>query len=100
MSFVFFLYFSLILFLIGLIGVGLNRKNVLLTIMSIELVLLAVNINIITSSVFLDDLTGQIFSLFILIIAAAESSIGLAILICYYRIRGDISIEYINFLKG
>ena len=81
MSFVFFLYFSLILFLIGLIGVGLNRKNVLLTIMSIELVLLAININIITSSVFLDDLTGQIFSLFILIIAAAESSIGLAILI-------------------
>ena len=78
----------------------LNRKNIILMLMSIELMLLAVNFNFIIFSVFLDDIVGQIFALFILTVAAAESAIGLAILVVYYRIRGTVSIEYINLLKN
>jgi len=83
-----------------LCGIMLNRKNIILMLMSIELMLLAVNFNFIIFSVFLDDIIGQIFALFILTVAAAESAIGLAILVIYYRIRGTVSIEYINLLKG
>ena len=78
----------------------LNRKNIIIMLMSIELMLLAVNFNFIIFSVFLDDVVGQIFAFFILTIAAAESAIGLAILVIYYRVRGTVSIEYINLLKG
>ena len=78
----------------------LNRKNIIIMLMSIELMLLAVNFNFIIFSVFLDDVVGQIFAFFILTIAAAESAIGLAILVIYYRVRGSVSIEYINLLKG
>jgi NADH-quinone oxidoreductase subunit K len=78
----------------------LNRKNIILMLMSIELMLLAVNFNFIIFSFFLDDIVGQIFALFVLTVAAAESAIGLAILVVYYRIRGTVSIEYINLLKN
>nr|QIC54994.1 NADH dehydrogenase subunit 4L [Cryptophyta sp. CCMP2293] len=91
---------ALILFLIGLSGIFLNRKNILLLLMSIELMLLAINFNFIIYSVFLDDVLGQIFALLILTVAAAESAIGLAILVVYYRIRGTIAIEFINLMRG
>lgn len=95
-----YLTFSSLLFLIGLSGIYLNRKNIILLLMSIELLLLAVNLNFLMFSVFLDDLVGQFFALFILTVAAAESAIGLALLVIYYRIRGSISIEFINLMKG
>ena len=95
-----FLVVSMSLFFIGLSGIMLNRKNIVVMLMSIELVLLAINFNFIVFSVFLDDIFGQIFALFVLTVAAAESAIGLAILVVYYRIRGTVSIEYINLLKG
>lgn len=91
---------AIILFLIGLWGLLLNRKNLILIIMSIELMLLAVNILFITFSMSLDDLVGQIISLFIITVAAAESSIGLAILVIYYRIHGNIAVTDLNLLKG
>ncbi len=89
-----------ILFFIGIFGIILNKRNILLILMCIELILLSVNLNFITFSVYLDDFYGQIFSLFILTIAAAESAIGLAILISYYRIRGKIDINQVSTLKG
>ncbi len=95
-----FLLISVSLFFIGLSGIMLNKKNIVVMLMSIELVLLSINFNFIIFSVFLDDVLGQIFALFILTVAAAESAIGLAILVVYYRIRGTVSIEYINLLKG
>ena len=95
-----FLIVSALLFTIGVIGIFLNRKNVITILMSIELILLAVNINLITFSYFLDDLTGQIFSLFVLTVAAAEAAIGLAILVIYNRNAGNIEIEKISALKG
>ena len=95
-----FLVLSAILFTIGVIGIFLNRKNVIIILMSIELILLSVNINLIAFSYFLNDLTGQIFSLFVLTVAAAEAAIGLAILVTYYRNAGNIEIEEINTLKG
>jgi len=95
-----YLFVVIILFFIGLCGIMLNRKNIILMLMSVELMLLAVNLNLIIFSVFLDDLIGQLFALFILTVAAAESAIGLAILVVYYRIRGTVSIEYINLMKG
>jgi NADH-quinone oxidoreductase subunit K len=95
-----FLVISMSLFFIGLSGIMLNRKNIVVMLMSIELVLLAINFNFVVFSVFLDDILGQIFALFVLTVAAAESAIGLAILVVYYRIRGTVSIEYINLLKG
>jgi NADH-quinone oxidoreductase subunit K len=95
-------YFSLglILFLIGLSGIVLNRRNLLLMLMSIELMLLAVNMNLIAFSVSLDDIMGQLFAILVLTVAAAESAIGLAILLLYYRLRGSISVEKLHFLRG
>ena len=89
-----------VIFSIGIIGIFLNRKNVIVILMSIELILLAVNINLVSFSIFLNDLTGQIFALFILTVAAAEAAIGLAIIVVYYRNKGTIRIEEINTLKG
>ena len=95
-----FLILSALLFSIGVIGIFLNRKNVIIILMSIEIILFAVNINLIAFSYFLNDLTGQIFSLFVLTVAAAEAAIGLAILVIYNRNAGSIEIEKINTLKG
>lgn len=91
---------SMILFLLGVWGIFLNRKNIIVMLMSIELMLLAVNLNFLVFSVYLDDMMGQLFSLFILTVAAAESAIGLALLVVYYRIRGTIAVEFISLLKG
>ena len=95
-----FLILSALLFAIGVIGIFLNRKNVIIILMSIEIILLSVNLNLIALSYFLNDLTGQIFSLFVLTVAAAEAAIGLAILVIYNRNAGSIEIEKINALKG
>ena len=89
-----------IIFTIGLVGIFLNRKNIIIILMSIELTLLAVNINLVSFSIFLNDLTGQIFALFILTVAAAEAAIGLAIIVVYYRNSGTIRVEEIDNLKG
>jgi len=94
------LFTNTLLFLIGTFGILLNRRNILIILMCIELVLLSVNLNFVIFSVYLDDFYGQIFSLFVLTVAAAESAIGLAILILYYRIRGKILINQIAVLKG
>jgi len=95
-----YLFVAMILFLIGLSGIFLNRKNIIILLMSIELMLLAINFNFIIFSVFLDDILGQLFALLVLTVAAAESAIGLAILVVYYRIRGTIAIEFIDLMKG
>ena len=95
-----FLILSSLIFSIGVIGIFLNRKNVIIILMSVELILLAVNINLVAFSYFLGDLTGQIFALFVLTVAAAEAAIGLAILVVYNRNAGNIEIENINNLKG
>ncbi|TWB42531.1 NADH dehydrogenase subunit K [Nitrospirillum pindoramense] len=89
-----------ILFILGVFGIFLNRRNVIIILMSIELILLAVNINLVAFSVFLHDLVGQVFALFILTVAAAEAAIGLAILVIYFRNRGSIAVEDINLMKG
>ena len=89
-----------LLFTIGICGIILNRKNIIIILMSVELILLAVNINLVAFSSFLGDLTGQVFSLFILTVAAAEAAIGLAILVTYFRNRGSIAVEDINMMKG
>jgi len=89
-----------IIFTIGLVGVFLNRKNIIVILMCIELILLAVNINFVSFSIFINDLSGQIFTLFILTVAAAEAAIGLAIIVVYYRNSGTIRVEEINKLKG
>jgi len=89
-----------IIFTIGVIGIFLNRKNVIVILMSIELILLSVNVNLVSFSVFLNDLTGQIFTFFILTVAAAEAAIGLAIIVVYYRNTGTIHVEEIDSLKG
>ena len=89
-----------IIFTIGLVGIFLNRKNIIIILMSIELILLAVNINLVSFSIFTNDLTGQIFALFILTVAAAEAAIGLAIIVVYYRNSGTIRVEEIDNLKG
>ncbi len=89
-----------IIFTIGLVGIFLNRKNVIVLLMSIELILLAVNINLVSFSIFIDDLSGQIFTLFILTVAAAEAAIGLAIIVVYFRNAGTIRVEEIDKLKG
>lgn len=95
-----YLLVSTVLFLLGMGGIFLNRKNIIIILMSIELMLLAVNLNFIVYSVYLDDLVGQMFALFILTVAAAESAIGLAILVVYYRVKGSISMEFVNMMKG
>ncbi len=89
-----------ILFTIGIFGIFLNRKNVIIILMSIELMLLAVNINLVAFSAFLQDLTGQIFALLVLTVAAGEAAIGLAILVTYFRNRQTIAVEDINMMKG
>ena len=89
-----------ILFTIGVLGIFLNRKNIIIILMSVELILLAVNINFVAFSTYLGDLVGQVFALFILTVAAAEAAIGLAILVVYFRNRGSIAVEDINLMKG
>jgi NADH-quinone oxidoreductase subunit K len=89
-----------ILFTLGIFGIFLNRKNVIVILMSIELMLLAVNINFVAFSAFLHDLVGQVFAMFVLTVAAAEAAIGLAILVVYFRNRGTIEVEDINLMKG
>ena len=89
-----------ILFVFGVFGIFINRKNVITILMSIELILLSVSINLVAFSAYSSDLTGQIFSLFILTVAAAEAAIGLAILVVYFRNRGSIAVEDINVMKG
>jgi len=89
-----------ILFTIGIFGIFLNRKNVIIILMSIELMLLAVNINLVAFSSFLGELTGQIFALLVLTVAAGEAAIGLAIVVVYFRNRGTIAVEDINMMRG
>jgi NADH-quinone oxidoreductase subunit K len=95
-----YLALAAILFTIGVVGIFINRKNVIVILMSIELILLAVNINLVSFSAFLGDVTGQVFAMFVLTVAAAEAAIGLAILVVYFRNRGDIAVENANLLKG
>ena len=95
-----FLFFGAIVFTIGVCGIVLNRKNIIIILLSIELILLAVNINMVAFSVYLNDLVGQIFSIFILTVAAGEAAIGLAILVVYFRNRGSIEVEHINEMHG
>ena len=89
-----------ILFTLGIVGIFLNRKNVIIILMSIELMLLAVNINFVAFSSYLNDMVGQVFAMFVLTVAAAEAAIGLAILVIYFRNRGSIEVEDINMMKG
>ena len=95
-----YLVVAAILFALGIFGIFLNRKNVIVILMSLELMLLAVNINLVAFSYFLGDITGQVFALFNLTVAAAEAAIGLAIVVVYYRNRGSIAVEDINMMKG
>jgi NADH-quinone oxidoreductase subunit K len=88
------------LFTIGIFGIFLNRKNVIIILMSVEIILLAVNINLVAFSSFLGDLTGQVFALLVLTVAAAEAAIGLAILVVYFRNRGSIAVEDVNTMRG
>ncbi len=89
-----------ILFTLGVFGIFLNRKNVIIMLMSIELMLLAVNINLVAFSTFLNDMVGQVFAMLVLTVAAAEAAIGLAILVVYFRDRGSIAVEDVNVMKG
>lgn len=91
---------SAILFTIGIFGIFLNRKNVIVILMSIELILLAVNLNMVAFSMHLNDIVGQVFALLVLTVAAAEAAIGLAILVVFYRNRGSIAVEDVNMMKG
>ena len=91
---------SAILFTLGILGIFLNRKNVIVILMSVELILLSVNLNLVAFSATLGDLTGQVFAMFILTVAAAEAAIGLAIVVIYFRNRGSIEVEDISTLKG
>jgi NADH-quinone oxidoreductase subunit K len=89
-----------ILFTIGVVGIFLNRKNIIIILMSVELILLSVNLNFVAFSSYLGDLVGQVFALFVLTVAAAEAAIGLAILVVYFRNRGTIAVEDVNVMKG
>jgi NADH-quinone oxidoreductase subunit K len=89
-----------VLFTLGVFGIFLNRKNVIVILMAIELILLAVNINLVAFSTHLNDIVGQVFALLVLTVAAAEASIGLAILVVYFRNRGSIAVEDINMMRG
>jgi NADH-quinone oxidoreductase subunit K len=91
---------SSILFVLGVLGIFLNRKNVIVILMANELILLAVNLNLVAFSAFLGDLTGQIFAMFVLTVAAGEAAIGLAILVIYFRSRGTIAVDSVDHLKG
>jgi len=96
----YYLFLSSILFIVGVLGIFIIRKNIIIILMSIELMLLSVNFNFIIFSIFLDDMLGQLAALIVLTIAASESAIGLAILVIYYRLRGIISVDYISIIKG
>ncbi len=89
-----------VLFTIGVFGIFINRKNVIVILMSIELILLAVNINLVSFSVYLHQVVGQIFAMFVLTVAAAEAAVGLAILVTFFRNRGDIAVDDVNMMKG
>ena len=89
-----------VLFVLGIFGIFLNRKNVIVIMMSIELILLAVNLNLVAFSSALGDLAGQVFAMFVLTVAAAEAAIGLAIVVVYFRNRGSIQVEDVNLMKG
>ena len=88
------------LFTIGVLGIFVNRKNIIVILMSIELILLAVNINLVAFSVYLHDVVGQIFAMFVLTVAAGEAAVGLAILVIYFRARGTIAVDDVNHMKG
>lgn len=95
-----YLLMSATLFIIGIFGIFVNRKNIIIILMSIEIILMAVNINLVTFSSFMNDLVGQVFTLFVLTVAAAEAAIGLAILVCFYRSKGSILVDDVNMMKG
>ena len=95
-----YLTLAAIIFTIGVIGIFLNRKNVIIILMSIELILLAVNINLVSFSIYSQNLVGQVFTMFILTVAAAEAAVGLAIIVIYYKNKGSINVDQINSLKG
>jgi NADH-quinone oxidoreductase subunit K len=95
-----YLWVAAILFTLGIFGIFLNRKNVIVILMSVELILLAVNINLVAFSAFLGDIVGQVYALIVLTVAAAEAAIGLAILVAYYRNRGSIAVADVNLMKG
>jgi len=95
-----YLIVAAVLFTLGVFGIFLNRKNVIIILMSVELILLAVNINLVAFSTYLNDIVGQVFALLVLTVAAAEASIGLAILVVYFRNRGSIAVEDINMMRG
>ena len=95
-----YLVVSSILFVMGMLGIFLNRKNVIIILMAIELMLLAVNLNLVAFSAFLGDMTGQVFAMFVLTVAAGEAAIGLAILVIYFRQRGTIAVDDVNRMKG
>ena len=95
-----YLILAAIIFTIGIIGIFLNRKNVIIILMSIELILLAVNINLVSFSIYLQNLVGQVFTMFILTVAAAEAAVGLAIIVIYYKNKGSINVEQISSLRG
>lgn len=91
---------AFVLFILGILGIVVNRKNIIILLMSIELMLLAINFLLITISSAFDNIHGQLFALYILVVAAAESAIGLSILVAYYRVRGTIAVKFINLLRG
>ena len=95
-----YLTLAAVIFAIGVVGIFLNRKYVIIILMSIELILLAVNINLVSFSIYLQNLVGQIFTMFILTVAAAEAAVGLAIIVIYYKNKGSIHVEQISSLKG
>jgi NADH-quinone oxidoreductase subunit K len=95
-----YLFVAAVLFTIGVFGIFVNRKNIIVILMSIELILLAVNINLVSFSVYLHQVTGQIFAMFVLTVAAAEAAVGLAILVTFFRNRGDITVDHANMMKG
>ncbi len=95
-----YLTLAAIIFTIGIVGIFMNRKNVIIILMSIELILLAVNINLVSFSIYLQNLVGQVFTMFILTVAAAEAAVGLAIIVVYYKNKGSIHVDQINSLKG
>lgn len=96
----YYLYVAFSLFIIGILGIFITRKNLIIILASIELMLLSINFGLIIFSIYLDDLLGQIFALLILTVAASESAIGLAIVVVYYKVRGVISVDYISTIKG
>ena len=95
-----YLFVAAVLFTLGILGIFLNRKNVIVILMCVELMLLAVNINLVAFSAFLHDMTGQVFAMFVLTVAAAEAAVGLAILVTFFRNRGDIEVDHASVMKG